>query len=125
MIKRNDETENETENSVTESKKPTQSAAAIFEDIKKEWQEKDKQEAKKAKKPSKPKATPTAKNNKSHKIDFSDARDFKGNDIYDDETDEILLFDLHEQDNLNKEEEEKEIRQNINDRVRVQRKTLG
>lgn len=86
---------------------------------------KDKQEAKKAKKPSKPKATPTAKNNKSHKIDFSDARDFKGSDIYDDETDEILLFDLHEQDNLNKEEEEKEIRQNINDRVRVQRKTLG
>ncbi len=121
VIKRNDEAENETENSVTESKKPTQSAAAIFEDIKKEWQEKDKQEAKKAKKPSKPKATPTAKNNKSHKIDFSDARDFKGNDIYDDETDEILLFDLHEQDNLNKEEE-KEIRQNINDRVRVQRK---
>ncbi len=121
VIKRNDETENETENSVTESKKPTQSAAAIFEDIKKEWQEKDKQEAKKAKKPSKPKPTPTAKNNKSHKIDFSDARDFKGNDIYDDETDEILLFDLHEQDDLNKEEE-KEIRQNINDRVRVQRK---
>ncbi len=120
VIKRNDETENETENSV--SKKPTQSAAAIFEDIKKEWQEKDKQETKKAKKQSKPKATPTAKNNKSHKIDFSDARDFKGNDIYDDETDEILLFDLHEQDNLNKEEEEKEIRQNINDRVRVQRK---
>ncbi|OLQ25377.1 translation initiation factor IF-2 [Helicobacter pylori] len=122
VIKRNDETENETENSVTESKKPTQSAAAIFEDIKKEWQEKDKQEAKKVKKPSKPKPTPTVKNNKSHKIDFSDARDFKGNDIYDDETDEILLFDLHEQDNLNKEEEEKEIRQNINDRVRVQRK---
>ncbi|WP_305864194.1 translation initiation factor IF-2 [Helicobacter pylori] len=122
VIKRNDETENESENSVIESKKPTQSAAAIFEDIKKEWQEKDKQEAKKAKKPSKPKPTPTAKNNKSHKIDFSDARDFKGNDIYDDETDEILLFDLHEQDNLNKEEEEKEIRQNINDRVRVQRK---
>ncbi len=121
VIKRNDETENEIENSVTESKKPTQSAAAIFEDIKKEWQEKDK-ETKKAKKPSKPKATPTAKNNKSHKIDFSDARDFKGNDIYDDETDEILLFDLHEQDNLNKEEEEKEARQNINDRVRVQRK---
>ncbi len=120
VIKRNDETENETQNSVIESKKPTQSAAAIFEDIKKEWQEKDK-ETKKAKKPSKPKATPTAKNNKSHKIDFSDARDFKGNDIYDDETDEILLFDLHEQDNLN-EEEEKEIRQNINDRVRVQRK---
>ncbi|GAA9754335.1 hypothetical protein VN0234_07650 [Helicobacter pylori] len=79
VIKRNDEIENETENSV--SKKPTQSAAAIFEDIKKEWQEKDKQEAKKAKKPSKPKATPTAKNNKSHKIDFSDARAFKGNDI--------------------------------------------
>lgn len=122
VIKRNDEIENETENSVTESKKPTQSAAAIFEDIKKEWQEKDKQETKKAKKPSKPKATPTAKNNKSHKIDFSDVRDFKGNDIYDDETDEILLFDLHEQDNFNKEEEEKEIRQNINDRVRVQRK---
>ncbi|MGL2704649.1 translation initiation factor IF-2 N-terminal domain-containing protein, partial [Helicobacter pylori] len=122
VIKRNDETENETENSVTESKKPTQSAAAIFEDIKKEWQEKDKQETKKTKKPSKPKATPTAKNNKSHKIDFSDVRDFKGNDIYDDETDEILLFDLHEQDNLNKEEEEKEARQNINDRVRVQRK---
>ncbi|WP_120820284.1 translation initiation factor IF-2 [Helicobacter pylori] len=120
VIKRNDETENETQNSVIENKKPTQSAAAIFEDIKKEWQEKDK-ETKKAKKPSKPKATPTAKNNKSHKIDFSDARDFKGNDIYDDETDEILLFDLHEQDNLN-EEEEKEIRQNINDRVRVQRK---
>ncbi|MCQ2664844.1 translation initiation factor IF-2, partial [Helicobacter pylori] len=44
VIKRNDETENESENSVTESKKPTQSAAAIFEDIKKEWQEKDKQE---------------------------------------------------------------------------------
>ncbi len=122
VIKRNDETENENENSVTESKKPTQSAAAIFEDIKKEWQEKDKQETKKTKKPSKPKATPTAKNNKSHKIDFSDVRDFKGNDIYDDETDEILLFDLHEQDNLNKEEEEKEARQNINDRVRVQRK---
>ncbi|WP_033743368.1 translation initiation factor IF-2 [Helicobacter pylori] len=121
VIKRNDETENETQNSVIENKKPTQSAAAIFEDIKKEWQEKDK-ETKKAKKPSKPKATPTAKNNKSHKIDFSDARDFKGNDIYDDETDEILLFDLHEQDNLNKEEEEKEIRQNINDRVHVQRK---
>lgn len=35
VIKRNDEVENESENSVTESKKPTQSAAAIFEDIKK------------------------------------------------------------------------------------------
>ncbi|WP_104687585.1 translation initiation factor IF-2 [Helicobacter acinonychis] len=120
VIKRNDD-ENETQNSVTENKKPTQSAVAIFEDIKKEWQEKDK-ETKKAKKSNKPKAIPAAKNNKSHKIDFSDARDFKGNnDIYDDETDEILLFDLHEQDNLN-EEEEKEIRQNINDRARIQRK---
>ncbi|WP_104748481.1 translation initiation factor IF-2 [Helicobacter cetorum] len=118
IVNRNDETQATN----TENKKPTQSAAAIFEDFKKEWQEKDKQETKKAKKPSKSKATPTAKNNKSHKIDFSDARDFKGNDIYDDESDEILLFDLHEQDNLNKEEEEKEVRQNINDRVRVQRK---
>ncbi|AFI06618.1 translation initiation factor IF-2 [Helicobacter cetorum] len=118
IVRRNDESEN----SVIESKKPTQSAAAIFEDFKKEWQEKDKQETKKAKKPSKSKTTSIAKNNKSHKIDFSDARDFKGNDIYDDDADEILLFDLHEQDNLNKEEEEKEARQNINDRVRVQRK---
>lgn len=61
VIKRNDETENEIENSVTESKKPTQSAAAIFEDIKKEWQEKDKQETKKLKNPVSPKPPPPPK----------------------------------------------------------------
>ncbi|WP_104760885.1 translation initiation factor IF-2 [Helicobacter cetorum] len=117
IVRRNDEPEV----SVAENKKPTQSAAAIFEDFKKEWQEKDKQEVKKPKKATKTKQAQASKN-KSHKIDFSDARDFKGNDIYDDDADEILLFDLHEQDNLNREEEEKEVRQNINDRVRVQRK---
>lgn len=61
VIKRNDETENEIENSVTESKKPTQSTAAIFEDIKKEWQEKDKQETKKLKNPVSPKPPPPPK----------------------------------------------------------------
>ncbi|WP_120945385.1 translation initiation factor IF-2, partial [Helicobacter labacensis] len=74
---------------------------------------------KKAKKPSKPKsvAKPSAKN-RAQRLDFSQNRDF--NDLYEDEQDEIVLFDFHAQDLEIKEEAPQKA---LTDRLKIQRKT--
>uniref|UniRef100_UPI001EFFE5D8 translation initiation factor IF-2 n=1 Tax=Helicobacter vulpis TaxID=2316076 RepID=UPI001EFFE5D8 len=74
---------------------------------------------KKAKKPSKPKsaAKPSPKS-RAQRLDFSQNRDF--NDLYEDEQDEIMLFDFHAQDLEIKEETPPKA---ITDKVKIQRKT--
>uniref|UniRef100_UPI001F01070C translation initiation factor IF-2 n=3 Tax=Helicobacter felis TaxID=214 RepID=UPI001F01070C len=75
---------------------------------------------KKPKKPAKSKgvAKPSSKN-RAHRLDFSQNRDF--HDLYEDEQDEIMLFDFRAQD-LEIQQEEAPSR-SITDKVKIQRKT--
>ncbi len=75
----------------------------------------------------KPKKVPKQKSvqkpspkNRTHKLDFSHSRDF--NDIYEDEQDEVMLFDFHSQD-LEENPPEESMPKMITDRVKIQKKT--
>ncbi|WP_104749571.1 translation initiation factor IF-2 [Helicobacter cynogastricus] len=75
---------------------------------------------KKAKKPAKSKGvTKPSSKSRAHRLDFSQNRDF--NDLYEDEQDEIMLFDFRAQD-LEIQQEETPSRP-ITDKVKIQRKT--
>ncbi|PAF43202.1 translation initiation factor IF-2 [Helicobacter sp. 11S02596-1] len=76
--------------------------------------------AKKSKKLPKPKAH-TPHKNKEHKMDLLSDRVLKEVDEYDDEQNEIMLFDLHQQD-IRDEEEENQVKQAITDRIKVHKK---
>ncbi|PAF49102.1 translation initiation factor IF-2 [Helicobacter sp. 12S02232-10] len=103
---------------VTESKKYqyAPSAQEMLEELRNE-QEKG---TKKSKKPLKPKIHNTHKI-KEHKIDLLSDRDLKEVDAYDEEQNEIMLFDLHQQD-IRDEEEENQVKQAITDRIKVHKK---
>lgn len=72
----------------------------------------------------KPKKTPKPKVQQKHKeqkIDLLSERPLSNVDEYDDEQNEIMLFDLHEQD-IRDEEEENQVKQAITDRIKVHKK---
>ncbi len=78
-------------------------------------------EEKRPKKAPKQKNTPKpSPKNRTHKLDFSHSRDF--NDIYEDEQDEVMLFDFHSQD-LEESPPEEVMPKMITDRVKIQKKT--
>ncbi|PAF43337.1 translation initiation factor IF-2 [Helicobacter sp. 11S03491-1] len=58
---------------------------------------------------------------KEQKIDLLSQRELSSVDEYDDEQNEIMLFDLHEQD-IPDEEEENQVKQAITDRIKVHKK---
>lgn len=72
----------------------------------------------------KPKKSPKPKVHQKHKeqrIDLLSERPLSNVDEYDDEQNEIMLFDLHEQD-IRDEEEENQVKQAITDRIKVHKK---
>lgn len=72
----------------------------------------------------KPKKTPKPKVQQKHKeqkIDLLSERPLSNVDEYDDEQNEIMLFDIHEQD-IRDEEEENQVKQAITDRIKVHKK---
>ncbi|PAF47522.1 translation initiation factor IF-2 [Helicobacter sp. 12S02634-8] len=75
---------------------------------------------KKSKKISKPKPQPIHKH-REQKIDLLSDRELKEIDAYDEDQNEIMLFDLHQQD-IRDEEEENQVKQAITDRIKVHKK---
>lgn len=98
-----------------EEKKPQYSISA--QEILQQIQSQDTQ--KKPKKTLKPKSHIPSK--KEHKIDLLNDRNIGGVDEYDDEQNEVMLFDLHEQE-IRDEEEENQVKQAITDRIKVHKK---
>ncbi|CRI33677.1 translation initiation factor IF-2 [Helicobacter heilmannii] len=74
---------------------------------------------KKSTKPAKSTAKPGAKS-RAHKLDFSQDRGF--NDLYEDEQDEVMLFDFHVKDLEEEEAPEEATPRPLADRVKIQRK---
>ncbi|CRF51275.1 Translation initiation factor 2 [Helicobacter heilmannii] len=74
---------------------------------------------KKSTKPAKSTAKPGAKS-RAHKLDFSQDRGF--NDLYEDEQDEVMLFDFHVKDLEAEEAPEEATPRPLADRVKIQRK---
>lgn len=68
------------------------------------------------------KSRPTNKHSDEHKIDILEDREITFDRDYDDEQDEIVLFDLNERE-MRDEEEENRIKQAITDRVQVHKKS--
>ncbi|MDO7253306.1 translation initiation factor IF-2 [Helicobacter cappadocius] len=83
-----------------------------------EMQSEQDKTTKKPKKSAKPKAQ---QKHKEQKIDLLSERALGNVDEYDDEQNEIMLFDLHEQD-IRDEEEENQVKQAITDRIKVHKK---
>ncbi|WP_285652453.1 translation initiation factor IF-2, partial [Helicobacter ailurogastricus] len=79
---------------------------------------KEQPKPKKSVKPVKSTAKPGAKS-RAHKLDFSQERSF--NDLYEDEQDEVMLFDFHVKD-LEEESPEETAPKPLTDRVKIQRK---
>lgn len=69
-----------------------------------------------------PKARPAHKHSDEHKIDILEDREITFERDYDDEQDEIMLFDLNERE-VRDEEEENRLKQAITDRVQVHKKS--
>ena len=76
----------------------------------------------KAKPKKSPKARPANKHSNEHKIDILEDREITFERDYDDEQDEIMLFDLNERE-VRDEEEENRLKQAITDRVQVHKKS--
>ena len=76
----------------------------------------------KAKPKKSPKARPAHKHSGEHKIDILEDREITFERDYDDEQDEIMLFDLNERE-VRDEEEENRLKQAITERVQVHKKS--
>ncbi|PAF53202.1 translation initiation factor IF-2 [Helicobacter sp. 13S00482-2] len=92
--------------------------APSAQEMLKEIQSEQDKTTKKSKKPLKPKVQ---QKHKEQKIDLLSERALSNIDEYDDEQNEIMLFDLHEQD-IRDEEEENQVKQAITDRIKVHKK---
>lgn len=100
------------------SAKKHQYAPSAHEMLQEIQSEQDNKSVKKPKKSAKPKVH---QKHKEQKIDLLSERPLSNVDEYDDEQNEIMLFDLHEQD-IRDEEEENQVKQAITDRIKVHKK---
>lgn len=112
IIKKGRESQNKLSKEESKPVSPTPNIRDLFQDIKQEPSDEPKVRVRKKEK-SKP---PTPHRQSGHKMDFD--RDFKE---YEEENDEIVLFDLHEQE-IRNEDEENRAKQAIVDRVQIQKR---
>lgn len=117
IVRRNERSREEApseENKKDEGKKPTLSYKELLADTVQD--SKNQEDSKKKKDKSKPKV---AQKHTEQKIQILDNRDISFQTDYDDEQDEIMLFDMNEQE---VKEDENQVRQAITDRVHIHRK---
>ena len=117
IVRKNDKDSKPESNDTKISKKPQY--APSIQEIMRDAQDDEIKES--YKKPKKAKKQPVAqKHNTGQKLDIIE-RDFQAQSKDDEDQDEIMLFDLNEREIID-EDKENEARQNLTDRIKIQRK---